>query len=302
MSAAAPSPALYRWALATLAMTIILTVGIGGVVTSTETGMAYPTWPNINSQGLFNFFYASLAEDYGTGSALEHTHRQAGALVGILAIVCVVVAWRTRRELTRMAALVLALISLQGVLGAFRVLGNTQGGAIIHAMGAQVVIVALVILLKRAHPQWSGFAPRAAGDSAEGRLRFWTSAGLVLLFLNLLAAASLRHKAGAFSGHLVLALTASAVLLTAVFRSLRDFRGRARLARAAKGVAHTIGLQLGLGLATWAFLFGPLTDQLADERSRFLVQTGLASGHLVLGVILMAAATNLALEARRASA
>ena len=124
MSAASPSPALYRWALATLAMTIILTVGIGGVVTSTETGMAYPTWPNINSQGLFNFFYASLAEDYGTGSALEHTHRQAGALVGILAIVCVVVAWRTRRELTRMAALVLALISLQGVLGAFRVLGE----------------------------------------------------------------------------------------------------------------------------------------------------------------------------------
>lgn len=301
MSDRAASPALHRWALATLAMTIVLTVGIGGVVTSTETGMAYPTWPNINSQGLFNFFYGSLAQDYGTGSALEHTHRQAGALVGMLSIVCVVVAWRSRKDLTRMAALVLFLITAQGVLGAFRVLGNTQGGAIIHAMGAQIVIVALVVLVKRSNPSWSGFAPRAAGDSAAGRLRFWADFGLVLLFLNLLAAASLRHKAGAFSGHLVLALTASAVLFVAVFRSLRDFRERARLTKAAKSVAHTIGLQLGLGLATWAFLFGPLTEQLADERTRFLVQTGLASGHLVLGVVLMATATNLALESRRAT-
>ena len=301
MSEGTVSPALHRWALATLAMTIVLTVGIGGVVTSTETGMAYPTWPNINSQGLFNFFYGSLAQDYGTGSALEHTHRQAGALVGMLSIVCVVVAWRSRKELTRMAALVLFLITAQGVLGAFRVLGNTQGGAIIHAVGAQIVIVALVVLVKRSNPRWTGFASRASGDSAEGRLRFWADFGLVLLFLNLLAAASLRHKAGAFSGHLVLALTASAVLFVAVFRSMRDFHERTRLVKAAKGVAHTIGLQLGLGLATWAFLFGPLTEQLADERTRFLVQTGLASGHLVLGVVLMAAATNLTLESRRAA-
>ena len=40
--------------------------------------------------------------------------------------------------------------------------------------------------------------------------------------------------------------------------------------------------------------------ELSDERSRFLVQTLLATGHLVLGVVLMAAATNFALESRRA--
>ena len=300
MSGAPTSKALHRWALATLLMTVFLTVGIGGVVTSTETGMAYPTWPNINGQSLFNFFYASLAQDYGAGSALEHTHREAGALVGILAILCVIVAARTRRDLLRLSSLVLGLIIVQGVLGAFRVLGNTQGGAIIHAMGAQVVIVAIVVLVKRSNPTWTGFAAPGSQDQAAERLRLWSTLGVVLLFLNLLAAASLRHKAGAFSGHLVLALTASVVLLTGVFRALRDFRELPKLVKAAKLVAHTVGLQVGLGLATWAFLFGPLMTELSDERSRFLVQTLLATGHLVLGVVLMAAAANLALESRRA--
>jgi len=300
MNLPSTSIALHRWALATLVMTVLLTVGIGGVVTSTETGMAYPTWPNINGQSLFNFFYVSLAQDYGAGSALEHTHRQAGALVGILSIVCVLVAARTRKDLFKLASLVLGLIIVQGVLGAFRVLGNTQGGAIIHAMGAQVVIVAIVVLVKRSNPTWTGFASANSSEPSAARLRLWTSLGVVLLFLNLLAAASLRHKAGAFSGHLVLALTASAALLTGVFRAMRDFRDAPQLIKAAKMVAHTVGLQLGLGLATWAFLFGPLMTELSDERSRFLVQTLLATGHLVLGVVLMAAATNFALESRRA--
>lgn len=300
MNPSAPSRALHRTALVTLVATVLLTVGLGGVVTSTETGMAYPTWPNINAQSLFNFFYGSLAQDYGAGSALEHTHRQAGALVGLLAIACVLVAWRSRRDLLLSSVTVLGLIIVQGLLGAFRVLGNTQGGAIIHAMGAQVVIVALVVLVKRSNPSWQGMSAPAERSEAQQRLRFWADFGIVLLFLNLLAAASLRHKAGAFSGHLVLALTASAVLLTAVFRAIRDQREHSRLLRAAKGVAHTVGLQVGLGVATWAFLFGPLTHELSDERTRFLVQTLLASGHLVLGVVLMAAATNLSLEARRA--
>lgn len=301
MTDAAPTRALHRWALATLLMTILLTVGLGGVVTSTETGMAYPTWPNINAQSLFSFFYGSLASDYGTGSALEHTHRQAGALVGMLAIVCVWVAWRRQRPLVGLSAIVLGLIIVQGLLGAFRVLGNTQGGAIIHALGAQVVIVALVTLVKRSHPSWKGMLARGERSDPHRRLLTWSDLGLVMLFLNLLAAASLRHKVGAFSGHLVLALTASAVLLTAVYRAIRDFSGTASMVRAAKSVAHTIGLQVGLGLATWAFLFGPLASDLDDERTRFLIQTCLASAHLVLGVVLMAAATNLTLEARRRS-
>lgn len=300
MSTPSTSVALHRWALATLIMTVFLTVGIGGVVTSTETGMAYPTWPNINGQSLFNFFYGSLAQDYGAGSALEHTHRQAGALVGFLSILCVIVAARTRKDLLKLSSLVLALIIVQGVLGAFRVLGNTQGGAIIHAVGAQVVIVAIVALVKRSNPGWTGFAVKDPSDESAARLRLWSALGVILLFLNLLAAASLRHKAGAFSGHFVLAITASGVLLTAVFRALRDYPNAIRLVKAGKIVAHTVGLQVGLGLATWAFLFGPLTSELSDERSRFLVQTLLATGHLVLGVVLMAAATNLALEARRA--
>ena len=40
----------------TLIVTIVLTTGLGGAVTSAEVGMAYPTWPDLNGWSLFNFF------------------------------------------------------------------------------------------------------------------------------------------------------------------------------------------------------------------------------------------------------
>jgi len=299
-SSPTPSRALHRCASITLALTIVLTVGLGGAVTSTETGMAYPTWPNINANSLFSFFYGSLTENFGVGASLEHTHRQAGALVGLLAIACVAVAARTQRHLTKYALIALALVTLQGLLGAFRVLGNTQMGAIIHAVGAQVVVVSMVVLVKYSNPSWRKVNATQAPTAELARLRLWSTLGVILLFFNLIAAASLRHKIGAFSGHLVLALTTSAVLLTAVFRAMRDFSDRPLLVRAARFISRTIGLQVGLGVATWAFLIGPLALDLDDEQTRFLVQTLLATSHLILGVVLMAASTNLNLETRRA--
>ncbi len=303
----------------TLAFTILMTVGLGGAVTSADVGMAYPTWPNINARSLFDFFYGSLADEFGTGASLEHTHRQAGSVLGLLSIVLVGLAWRHGSKLRRLALLNLGLVVIQGLIGALRVLENTQTGAIVHALGAQVVIVVLVALAKTSSASWLHAErphDRAAEptesahpvESAVGggrsvrvriRLRLWTKAGMALLFLNLLAAASLRHKAGAFSGHLVLALTATAAIYVAVFLVYRHFNHDPRLRRDARLTAHLLGAQLGLGLATWAFVFSSLGQDLHDEQTRFLVQTGLATVHLVLGVLVMAAAAALTLEAHR---
>ena len=46
-------PWLHRLSVAGLIVTIALTCGIGGTITSAEVGMAYPTWPDINGSSLF---------------------------------------------------------------------------------------------------------------------------------------------------------------------------------------------------------------------------------------------------------
>ena len=300
MDTCSAHPWIHRLAWASLIVSVLLTIGLGGAVTSTEVGMAYPTWPDMNGASLFNFFYGELAGKYGAGANLEHTHRQAGALIGLLSILLVVAtvagrgvpkAWKGH------AVTILVLVIVQGLLGAFRVTENAQTTAIIHAVGAQAVVVALVWMVQRSSKHWA--LDRATHhSSAAAQLRRWSALSVLLLFLNLGAAASLRHKEAAFSGHFVLALTSTACLLLLVWLIARSFREQRALRQLARWLANLLGVQLGLGLGAWALIWGPTADAIEDERMRFLAQAGFTTAHLLVGVGVMALAAAIHFEAR----
>lgn len=293
------SPAwVHRFAVAALIVTIALTVGIGGTITSTEVGMAYPTWPDINGGSLFSFFYGELADRYGLGSVVEHTHRQAGSLTGLLVLATALGAWlsqRADRTLRLLATFALVLTVGQGLLGADRVLSNSYLGAILHAVGAQVVVVALVAVVLRSSPAWHE-PPGALPADALGFLRRWTTLGMALLFLNLFAAASVRQKQGAFAGHLVLALATATTWFVLVVK-LRRLAVPSRLRRRATTLLHLLSAQVLLGVGAWAVLLGPLGGS-GDDRTRFLVQAVVATTHLLVGVLVMAAAAAVWIEVR----
>ena len=297
MSQYSLSPWPQRWAILSLIVTILLTIGIGGVITSTEVGMAYPTWPDINGGSLFDFFYGSLAEQFGIGSTIEHTHRQAGTLSG-LAIMALVAACFFSRGTTsthkKMSLIVFGLVVAQGLLGAFRVLANSYGGAIIHAVGAQLVIVSIVIIIKMTARNQSSIP----NNSAMNRLQLWSFIGIIVLFLNLVTAAALRHKEGAFSGHLILAILAAAVLGFVVRHALIHFRDIHAIRQSARRLLTLLGLQLGLGLGTWSYLLGPLQGTILEGQSRFLLESSLATTHLLFGVLVLAQLTALWMDAR----
>ncbi len=300
MDTPAAHPWIHRLAWASLIVSVLLTIGLGGAVTSTEVGMAYPTWPDMNGASLFNFFYGELAGKYGAGANLEHTHRQAGALIGLLAIGLVVATAAGRgvpREWKRHAGLILLLVVVQGLLGAFRVTENAQTTAIVHAVGAQLVVVAIVWMVQRSSRGWAGGAA-AFRSPLAGQLRRWSALAMVVLFLNLGAAASLRHKEAAFSGHFVLALTSSVALLLLVWLVARSFRGHAALRQQARWLANLLGVQLGLGLGAWALIWGPMAEAIEDERTRFLAQAGFTTAHLLVGVCVMALTAAVHFEAR----
>ena len=291
---------LHRLSVAGVIVTIALTCGIGGTITSAEVGMAYPTWPDINGGSLFSIFYTKLASAFGWGSVVEHTHRQAASLTGLIILVMTLISWFTKGVPTKLRTLTtasLAIVSAQGWLGATRVLENNYLVAILHALGAQLVVLLLVVLAKCTAPDWHR-EPVAFPAHRVQRLRLWSAVSIGLLFANLFAAASLRHKQGAFEGHLVLAITTSIVVLFLIQQTLTKFRGQKRIRFVARGLAHLLGTQLALGAASWAFLLGPLMGTFKDDDTRFLVQSLLATGHLLCGILVLASVTSLWMEAK----
>ena len=75
------SPWLHRFARLAVGATFVLIV-IGGIVTSTESGLAVPDWPTTFG---YNMFLYPLSEMVG-GVLYEHSHRLLGSLVGLLTV------------------------------------------------------------------------------------------------------------------------------------------------------------------------------------------------------------------------
>src|SRR5688572_15926415 len=116
---AAPPPAQYdawrhRFGVLTAAATVAL-VFIGGLVTSTGSGLAVPDWP---------LSYGQLMPPMVGGVFYEHGHRMAATAVGLLTLVLAI--WTARVEsrpgVRRLAWGALAAVIAQGVLGGLTVI------------------------------------------------------------------------------------------------------------------------------------------------------------------------------------
>ena len=88
MSRQTTNPWLHRFALMTAGATLVL-IGIGGLVTSHEAGMAVPDWPN--SYG-YNMFLFPISKWMG-GIFYEHSHRLAASAVGLLTTILCLWLW-----------------------------------------------------------------------------------------------------------------------------------------------------------------------------------------------------------------
>ena len=297
---AALLPWVHRISMVTLAATLLLVFGLGGAVTSTEVGMAYPTWPDINGWSLFNFFYGKIAGEFGVGASLEHSHRQSGALIGLLSILLVALcaagrdipsAWK------KLAWANLALVVVQGLIGAFRVLeNNDELGGVVHAVLAHGVVVLLVGLAIISSPGRREAAPQSSNAQSR-RLVFWTRAGMVVLFLNLVAAATLRHKVGNFPAHLVFGLAAAGVWAGCGVLAIGLGRKGSRLAKNGRRALAAVTTQVLLGIGVWLLILGPGREWIAAPEARFLLEAILATFHLLIGALVTATATALAIEA-----
>jgi cytochrome c oxidase assembly protein subunit 15 len=181
-------PLLHRTAQLTVAATLLL-IFMGGLVTSHGAGMSVPDWPNSYGYNMFTF----PPGKWVGGIFYEHTHRLMGTVVGMLAIVLTVLAWKyeKRRWLRWLATAVLGAVIFQGVLGGLRVVWVELKLAVVHACVAQAFLCLASLVAVVTSRWWIQTTPDQQTLSA--RVTGIAVACALAVYLQLVVGALMRH-------------------------------------------------------------------------------------------------------------
>lgn len=283
------SPWPHRLAVATVVAAVPLLL-FGGTITTLDAGMAIDGWwvlePGRGDHFLLFYPIEKWFRDAGTFS--EHTHRLFGVLVGNLAIATVVAAfWKLADRGARVAAaLGLAFVCGQGLLGGSRVLEASPQLAFLHGALAQVVFGVLAAVAVRLSPSFCSLEQDTRVDTERlaARARFTT----VVTYVAVFSGCWLRHafSHSALAVHLGLIALAAVMVLTlaaALKRAAAEQPAKARLRGVARQLHVLLGLQLLIGLATfWIIVMvaGTGTPEVYDS---FYPTLHVLFGALVLG-------------------
>ena len=111
-----------------------LVVTAGGLVTGFDAGFSVPDWPNTYGSNMFLFPLSRMTG----GIYYEHTHRMAGALVGLTTLTLMAWLWTTDRSrpVKWFATAAFLLVCVQGVAGGIWVteVDPTDAAAMAHAV------------------------------------------------------------------------------------------------------------------------------------------------------------------------
>ena len=184
-----------------VALSTLVLVLAGGMVTSTGSGLSVPDWPNSYGYFMFSFPLSFMVG----GIFYEHGHRLIASTVGLLTIVLAVGLWRTdpRQWMKRLGLVTLAAVIVQGTLGGITVLYFLPAPiSIAHAGIAQIFFCLSVSIALFTSPSWRlgyGRAGRDDTDSSNGAnvddagLRRLTVGLTGLVFAQIIVGATMRH-------------------------------------------------------------------------------------------------------------
>ena len=309
------SPWPHRWAVVLACATFPL-VWVGGLVTTTDAGMAVPDWPNTFGYNLFLYPWQSwLAGPWDL--FVEHGHRLLAASVGLLTICLLVALIRSESRLwvCGFGVAALLLVIFQGMLGGIRVLFDERTFAMLHGLTGPLffgVTIALVVITSQT---WLATnSPEASAIQSAGQVRALAAVTSILAYLQIVLGAVLRHvpvdsQPGAFllatKFHLFLAAVLTLHIL--MLAGLVFVRARRKpLTRLAGILFGLIVVQVLLGIATWMEKYSvpdwasgwfPHSSMVIREGS--WLQTHIITAHVATGSAIFGTAVALALYAFR---
>jgi len=189
-----------------LAATVFPLIWVGGLVTTTDAGMAVPDWPG--TYGYNMWLYPISTWFYGPFDLfIEHGHRLLGTLAGFISIGLVLVSLRTGDKLFfRLSFLALILVCVQGALGGVRVLQMNRLIAMIHGCVGPAFFAFVAALLVQSSRWFGAIDGKIFSLQQEwtrsvafffrsqiGRLRNLSFLLMVASYLQLVVGANMRH-------------------------------------------------------------------------------------------------------------
>lgn len=287
-----------RFSGGTVVATVLL-LSWGAVVTSIGAGMAFPDWPT--SLGSYNLFTPVEGWWRVPAYLAEHGHRLIASLVGILTVVLAAWTWWAdpRAWMRKVGVGAVVLVVAQGILGGLRVLWVSLDLALLHACVAQLffaVLVAMTLFVTATWREGKGVLPQT---EAARRLRRWSYATAVVIYLQIVLGAFLRHPGAGMSGGLTaLHVTGAFVVVGAVLGIFvlaeKHFESIPTVRHTAWVLLGTMGLQFALGLASLL-----LTLYEPSGEGSIVAYVLLTVAHLVMGAVLFGASIVMALLASR---
>jgi cytochrome c oxidase assembly protein subunit 15 len=244
------------------AVTGLLMLIAGGIVTGLEAGLAVEGWLIAEGHVLVLFPISVMQRDVGTFA--EHAHRLWGLLLGLTTLVLMARMWMSdSRAWTRwLSVAIVAAVVGQGVLGGTRVTEQSVTLAIIHGVFAHVILATLVALAAATTSAWLSDEKPAPMPSA-GTDRTLGVLLLAAILLQIVMGTMYRHLQpdetvstglvmGLLHGHSFLVSVLVVVLaLAAGLRAWGFYRAQRPIKVAGLALLHVIFLQLVLGVAAF---------------------------------------------------
>jgi len=282
---------LHRFAVF-LALCTLGLVFVGGLVTSTDSGLSVPDWP---------LSYGKVFPPMVGGILYEHSHRLYAASVGILTVI--LAAWLLKSEPRRwvkvLGGLALLTVILQGVLGGLTVIFLLPVAvSVSHAGTAQLFLCLIVTIATVTSRGWQHEEP-GIEESSSPSLRSLTLATTILIYIQVLLGALMRHTASglaipdfplSFGGlvpdhftrqievnfaHRIGALVVTIFVLWTFARIFRVYRPNPGLFRAALVLLCALVLQVFLAAETVWSSRGTLPTTMHVAGGAFMLATSL---------------------------
>jgi heme a synthase len=178
-----PPMGVHRFAVATALATFCLLVA-GGLVSTTESGLACPDWPLCEGK---------LIPQMRDGKQFEHTHRLVASFVGAMTFGLCALIFKHRRKdrvLRRLGAAAAVLVVVQALLGALTVRMKLPAWVSSTHLATAMAFFSLAVSLAFITRQ--RVEPAAPGRSAPGL--FWPAVGVALLvYVQIVLGAVMRH-------------------------------------------------------------------------------------------------------------
>jgi heme a synthase len=263
--------ALHRFILFTTCCTAFL-IFVGGLVTSTESGLSVPDWPTTYGWNMFSFPYSKWVG----GIFYEHGHRLTASFVGFLTVIMTVWTWlKEKRAWVRwLSTAALGAVILQGVLGGLTVIFLLPAWiSTLHACLAQTFFCTVIALAVFTSPGWKLGLPVVKSQAESISLQTLCAATTGAVFTQLILGALMRHTNAGLAipdfplalGHIIPPFTSNKVIIH---------------------FAHRVGAVIVTAMIVWTF--SRISRSYSDHRLLFrpaLVMMVLVAIQLILGAI-----------------